>query len=93
MLTKKKRIFRLAYFDVLADSIVKIKESEKIYKYLDITTELWNFRVTLILMVDSALKTVSQGLEKRQEDLEIRGRIETIQTAALLKQLGYFEES
>ena len=41
--------------------------------------------VTLIAIVVGALGTVLKGLEKRLEELEISGRIETIQTTALIK--------
>ena len=40
---------------------------------------------TVIPIVIGALGTVTQGLVLGLEDLEIRGRVETIQTAALLK--------
>ena len=52
-------------------------------KYLDLTRELkrlWNMRVTVILIVVGALGTVSKGLESGLEELEFRGRTETIQT-------------
>ena len=39
-------------------------------------------KVTVIPVVISALGTVFKGLEKRLEELEIGGRIETIQTTA-----------
>ena len=43
-------------------------------------------RVTVIPVVIGALWTVSKKLDKkRSEKLEIRGRIETIQTTALLR--------
>ena len=42
-------------------------------------------RVTVIPIVVSAVRIVPKGLEKRLEKLEISGRIETIQTKALLK--------
>ena len=37
------------------------------------------------IKVIGALGTVLKGLEKRLDELEIRGRIETIQTTELLK--------
>ena len=52
-------------------------------KYLDLAwelKELWNIKVTVIPMVISALGTVTKGLIQGLEDLEIRGRVETIQT-------------
>ena len=42
-------------------------------------------KMTAIPNVIGALCTVTKGLEKGLEDLEIRGRVETIQTTALLK--------
>ena len=41
-------------------------------------------KVTVIPPVISALGTVTKGLIKGLEDLEIKGRVETIQTKALL---------
>ena len=40
--------------------------------------------MTRIWIVISSLGTILKGLEKRLEELEIRGRIETIQMTALL---------
>ena len=57
-------------------------------KYLDIARELkksGNIRVTVILIVISALGTIHKGLVNEMEALEIRGQVETIQTTALLK--------
>ena len=42
-------------------------------------------KVTVILIVVGALRMVTMGFERRQDDLEIRERIETIQTSALLR--------
>ena len=45
----------------------------------------------MILVIVDALRTVSKGLEnKRQGKLDIRGRIETIQTIELLKSARLF---
>ena len=52
---------------VLANHRVKIKESEKIEKYLDFTRKLnnqKNVKVTVIPMVVGALGTVLKHLEK-----------------------------
>ena len=46
--------------------------------------KLWNMKVTIIPIVIGALSTVNEGLVKRLQDLEITGRVETIQTAGLL---------
>ena len=71
-----------------ADHRVKLKESEKKDKYLDLARELkrlWNMKVTVVPIVIDALTTVTKGLVKAQKDLEIRVLVETIQTTALLR--------
>ena len=63
-------------FAVPADSRVKIKENEKRDKYLNIAKELrkpLNMRMMIIPIVIGMLRTVLKGLEKEQEELEIRG--------------------
>ena len=47
--------------------------------------KLWNIKVMIISIVIGALGTVTKGLIQGLEDLEIRGRMETIQTTALLR--------
>ena len=42
-------------------------------------------KVTIVLIVIGALSTVTKGLLKGLEDLEVGGRVETIQTTALLR--------
>ena len=42
-------------------------------------------KVTIEPIVIGALSTVTKGLLKGLEDLEVGGRVETIQTTALLK--------
>ena len=84
-LDKNKRIHHLADFAGSADNIVK-KNFFKIDKYLDLAKEqkmLWNVKMTVIPIVNGALGTVPKDLEKRLEEFEIRGRIETIQTIKL----------
>ena len=57
-------------------------------KYLDLARELkklWNMQVTIIPIVIGAFGTVTKGLLKGLEDLEVGGRVETIQTTALLR--------
>ena len=67
-------------FAVPTDHRVKFKESEKKDK-----KKLWNMRVTVIPIVIGALGTITQALVQGLEDKKIRGRVETIQTAALLR--------
>ena len=75
-------------FAVLADHRVKLKESEKKDKYLDLAwelKELWNMKVIVIPIVIGVLGTVTKGLIQGLENLEIREWAETIQTSALLR--------
>ena len=59
-------------------------------KYLDLAGELkkpWKMSVTVILIVDGALRTVSKNLERRLEEWEIRERIEILLAIALLRSI------
>ena len=47
--------------------------------------KLWNMKLTIIPIVIGAFGTVTKGLLKGLEDLEVGSRVETIQTTALLK--------
>ena len=82
---EKKRTCKIVDFAVSADHSITLKESEKKNKYLDLARELqklWNIKVTIIPIVIGAFGTVTKGLLKGLEHLEIRGRgrVETIQT-------------
>ena len=83
-------------FGIPVDLRAKIKEKEKIDKYLEFareltppkkkqTNKLWNIRVKVIPNVVGALGTVLRNQVKRVKILEIIGRIETPQTTALLR--------
>ena len=66
---------------VPADHSIKLKESEKKDEYLNLARELkklWNMKVTIIPIVIDAFGTVTKGLLKGGEELEIRGRVEII---------------
>ena len=47
--------------------------------------QLWNKKVTFIQIIICALGTITEELLKGQEDLKIRGQVETIQATALLR--------
>ena len=73
-------------FAVLADHRIKLKESEKKDKYLDLARELkklWDLKVKYIAIVIGAFSTVTKVLLKGHDDLEIREWMETIQTSTL----------
>ena len=88
IINKNKRTWKIVDFAVPADHRVKLEESEKKDKYLDLARELkklWYMKVTFIPNVIGDLCKVTKRLLKRQEDMEIRGRVETNQTTALLR--------
>ena len=75
-------------FPVPTDHRIKLKESEKKDKYLDLARELkklWNMKVTIRPIVIVVFSTVTKGLLKGLEDLGVGGRVETILTTALLR--------
>ena len=72
----------------IAPQIIIIIKSEKKDKYLDLARELkklWNMKVTIVPIVIAALSTITKGLLKGLEELEFGGRVEPIQTRALLR--------
>ena len=82
------QVCKIVDFAVPADHRINLKESEKKDKYLDLARELkklWNMKVTIVPIVIGALGTITKGLLKGLEDLEVGGRVETIQTTALLR--------
>ena len=64
---KKKRICKIVDFAVPADHRIKLKESEKKDKYLDLARELkklWNMQVTIIPIVIGAFGTVTKIIKE-----------------------------
>ena len=62
-------------------------ESAKINKYLDLARQLiklWNMKRMMKPIVIGMCGTIPKGLEKKLEELEIWGRIKTIQTTVML---------
>ena len=87
IIINKKRICKIVDFADPADHRIKLKYEKK-DKYLDLAREwkkLWNMQVTIIPIMISAFGTVTKGLLKGLEDLEVGGRVETIQMTALLR--------
>ena len=88
IINKKKRICKIVDFTALADHIINLKERAKKDKYFDLARELkrlWNMKVTIVPIVIGAFNTITKGLLKGLEDLEVGGRVETIQMTALLR--------
>ena len=87
IINKKKRTCKIVDFAVLADHRIKLKEYEKKDKYLDLAREL---KKTMEHEGDNYTNCnwcfwYSHGLLKELEDLEVGGRVETIQTTELLR--------
>ena len=85
---KKTRICKIVDFAVPADHRIKLKEYEKKDKYLDLARELKkvrNMKVTIAPIMTGDFVKVTKGLLKGLKDLEVGGRIETIQMTALLR--------
>ena len=85
---KKKKTCKIVDFAVPTDHRIKLKECEKKDNYLDLARELkklWNMQVTIIPIVIGAFETVTKGLLKGLEDLEVGRRVETIQTTIFLR--------
>ena len=64
------------------DHRINLKECEKKDTYLDFARELkklWNMKVTIVPIVIGALGTKTKGLLKALDDLEVGGRLVTIQ--------------
>ena len=73
---EKKKTCKFVDFAVPADHRIKLEESEKRDKYLDLARELkksWDMNVTIIQIVIRAFGTVTKGLLKGLEDLETSG--------------------
>ena len=78
IINKKKRTCKIVDFAVPANQRIKLKECEKKDKYLDLARELkklWNMQVIIIPIVIGAFGTVTKGLLKGLEDLEVAGRV------------------
>ena len=60
-------------------------------KNLDLSRNLKRRRNMKVKVISIIVGTVPKGLEKRLEELEIKGRTETIQTTALLKPARIFK--
>ena len=88
IIKQKKGTCKIVDFAVTADQRIKLKEREKKDKYLDLARELkklWNMKVTIILIVIGAFGIETKGLLKGLKDLDVRGRVKTIQTIELLR--------
>ena len=83
---KKKRTCKIVDFAVPADHRIKLKELFKVGQVPRLAREskkLRNMPVTIRPIVIGAFGTVTKGLLKELEDLEVGRRVETVQTTVL----------
>ena len=89
---KKKKTCKIVNFAVPADHLVKWKWNKKKNEYLDLAQELkklLNKKVTFIPNVIDAFGTLIKGLIQGLEDLEIKGRVETIQASERVRTITF----
>ena len=89
---KKLRAFRIEDFALSVEHRVKLRECDERDKYLNPARglkKLWKMKVTVMVMVIPTvigkLRTITKVLVRGQEDMEIRGQVEMIQTTVLLR--------
>ena len=85
---KKLQNCKIVDFAVPADHRIKPKEVKREIcrsTLLENLKKLWDMKVTILPIVIGAFGTVTKGILKGLEDLEVGGRVETIQTTAVLK--------
>ena len=82
---QRKRTCKIVNFAVPVDHRIKLKEYEMYLNLARDLKKLWNMQVTIIPIVIGAFGTVTKGLQKGLEDLEVGRRLEIIQTTALLR--------
>ena len=82
-----KKTCQVVDFAVQGDHGVKLKESERRNKYQNHATKKnhLDMKVTVIPMIIGALGTIPKEMINGLEDLEIRERVETIQTTGLMR--------
>ena len=88
IINKKKDNLQNCRLCCPTDHRINLKECEKKDKYLNLARELkklWNMKVTIVPIVIGVLSTITKGLLKGLEDLEIDGRVETIKMTVLLR--------
>ena len=85
---QKKIICKIVDFAIPADHRINLKECAKKDKYLDLARELKKtveHEMTIVPIVMAALGTITKGLLKGLQDLEVGGWVETIQMTALMR--------
>ena len=81
------------FSDIQPDNLIITKKENLLtcglcclgWQQSEVARNLWNMKVTITLIVIGTLGTDTKGLVQRQEGIEITGRVEIIQTTALLK--------
>ena len=87
IINKTKRICKIVDFAVPADHRLNLSDCEKVGKYLNLARELKKLRNMKVMIVSiiGAFGTITKGLLNGLDDLEVGGRVETMQMTALLR--------
>ena len=93
IINKKKRTCKIVDFTVPADHRIKLKKRISTSTLLGNWKKLWNMKVTIIPIVIGAFGTVTKGLLKGLEDLEISGRWRPSKQLHYWERPEYWEES
>ena len=93
---KKRRTCKISDFAVPGDSMVEVKEREKMTeKYQDLRRELqtiWNVRVKIILLVVDFLGAIPKQFGNRLKEIGVTAQLGKFQKAVLLRILRKFLE-
>ena len=93
---KKRRTCKIIDFAVHGDSMVEVKEREKMTeKYQDLRRELqtiWNVRVKITLLVVDFLGAIPKQFGNRLKEIGVTAQLGKFQKAVLLRILRKFLE-
>jgi hypothetical protein len=69
---------------ILGDRNVIKKEAEKILKYKDLTTDMWNVKTKVIPVIIGATGTISKSFRKYVSNIPGNNKVKELQKTAVL---------
>ena len=91
--TAKRRLCRSGWSQGKTERKRKERKIHRHCERIEKKNKLWNVKVTVIPTVIDAHGTATKRLIQGLQDLEMRGRVETIQTTSLLRSARILEET